>query len=583
MDDSNLNFRGGGGAVFWSGANGTLSHSNFINNSAICNSTSIICLGGAVYWNGTGGKLFNSNFRDNTASYGGGGILWDSINGILTNSTFINNVGGRYGGGLHLTGFASNITVSYCKFIKNMVNLNGGGICWAGKNGVLTSSIFTDNVADEGGAIYINPGTNGACSLIDCNFTNNHAFKGKNIAWYLLVDEFLNKYHQFNDFDYVYIRNGVGTPNSTIVLNKKDITISSGGNVVFDAKGKNLHFEVTGDNVLIEKITFRNFNFTNMGGAIYWTGNNGALTNCNFINNTANDNGGGAIRWNGNNGIVSNSAFTNNTAINHGGGGIYWIGVNGTLTSSTFTNNKVNWSGGGVRWAGDNGIITDCTFKDNTADNAGGLYFTSNTNDCILSNSIFINNTANYAGGAVDNDCTNSTILSCTFINNIANDGGAVFWPAVNGTLIGCTFTGNIARSGGGIRWNGFNATLIGSTFTNNTATYAGGAIYWIIADPIINCDFINNKWINETTKSNGIYAEKDLIINGGNGIVEIVTQGTLSGTSIVVLNNETYYYPPNTNINFFKKHDLFDYILVSLVHFILINDFFLEIMVIFC
>ena len=49
----------------------------------------------------------------------------------------------------------------------------------------------------------------------------------------------------------------------------------------------------------------------------------------------------------------------------------------------------------------------------------------------------------------------------------------------------------------------------------------------------------------------------------------------SIHGISIVVLNNETYYYPPNTNINFFKKDDLFDYILVSLVHFILINDFF--------
>ena len=41
------------------------------------------------------------------------------------------------------------------------------------------------------------------------------------------------------------------------------------------------------------------------------------------------------------------------------------------------------------------------------------------------------------------------------------------------------------------------------------------------------------------------------LNINGGTGIVDINNQGTLSGISIVVLNNETYYYPPNTNINF--------------------------------
>ena len=46
------------------------------------------------------------------------------------------------------------------------------------------------------------------------------------------------------------------------------------------------------------------------------------------------------------------------------------------------------------------------------------------------------------------------------------------------------------------------------------------------------------------------------LNIKGGNGIVDLVTgtNGILSGTSIVVLNNETYYYPPNANINFTDK-----------------------------
>ena len=62
------------------------------------------------------------------------------------------------------------------------------------------------------------------------------------------------------------------------------------------------------------------------------------------------------------------------------------------------------------------------------------------------------------------------------------------------------------------------------------------------------NCSF-NNKWI----KSNGIEIAEELIIKGGKGIVDIVTQGILSGASIVVLNNETYYYPPNSNINFAK------------------------------
>ena len=67
----------------------------------------------------------------------------------------------------------------------------------------------------------------------------------------------------------------------------------------------------------------------------------------------------------------------------------------------------------------------------------------------------------------------------------------------------------------------------------------------------IINCTFINSKWINSNTKFNGIYSLYNLTINDGKGIVDIFTSGTLSGISIVALNNQTYFSPPNENINF--------------------------------
>ncbi len=76
------------------------------------------------------------------------------------------------------------------------------------------------------------------------------------------------------------------------------------------------------------------------------------------------------------------------------------------------------------------------------------------------------------------------------------------------------------------------------------------GAVLWNVIGHMVNCTFNNTNWI----KSNEIYAKKDLTINGGKGIVDIFVNSTLSGISIVVLNNETYYYPPNTNINFKEK-----------------------------
>ena len=73
----------------------------------------------------------------------------------------------------------------------------------------------------------------------------------------------------------------------------------------------------------------------------------------------------------------------------------------------------------------------------------------------------------------------------------------------------------------------------------------------------MINCTF-SSKWI----ESNGIRIGNSLTINGGKGIVDIKygsTANTLSGISIVVLNNETYYYPPNSNINFIDNRMIRD------------------------
>ncbi|WP_368656381.1 hypothetical protein [uncultured Methanobrevibacter sp.] len=104
-------------------------------------------------------------------------------------------------------------------------------------------------------------------------------------------------------------------------------------------------------------------------------------------------------------------------------------------------------------------------------------------------------------------------------------------------------------KNGGGLFWGGANGTLTDCTFINNSASNYGGVIYWNVAGSMVNCNFVNSK----SQKSNGIYANKDLNLNGGNGIVYVLINGVISGISIVVLNNETYYYPPNSNINFTK------------------------------
>ena len=411
------------------------------------------------------------------------------------------------------------------------------------ENCTVTDCNFNGNTAKNTGGAISCSGANS--TMFNCNFTNNHALYGDNVYWYWTVEEFLNKYGQINDYDYVYIRNGAGTPSKTIVLNKKGITISSAGNVTFDAKGGNFHFEVTGDNVLIENLSFRNFNFTSNGGAIEWNGTNGILNNCNFINNTAKGYGG-SIFWDGNYGSLTNSIFTGNNAIADGGA-VYWRGIYSNLTSCTFNSNTAN-VGGAVYLRTSYCSLIDSTFINNTAINGGGLFWRGN--DGILSNSIFTNNTSTGNGGGLYWSGASGTLKDSTFTGNSATtNGGAIRWDSTDGNVVKCNFIKNKAQWGGGLYFHVINCTLKGSTFIDNTAINNGGAVYWNDYGSMSNCSFINSRSII----LNGIRATKNLNLNGGNGIVYVSCIGTISGISIIVLNNETYYYPPSTNINLIK------------------------------
>ena len=350
------------------GANGTLRDSTFIDNTATL-------AGGGVVWYGNYGLIINSNFSGNNAiKENGGGVCFEAhaVNITITGCIFINNVANWIGGGLSLWG--TNSTVNNCIFINNAAQ-HGGGLSFAGNdlvgtNGSLTNSSFMGNTATYDGGAVSWMGANS--NMHGCNFTDNHAVYGDNVYWRWNVEDFLNKYSQINDFDYVYILNGVGTPSNTIILNKKGVTISGQStNVIFDAKGGNFHFEVTGEGVLIEKITFRNFNFSEDGGAIEWIGRYGILRNCNFINNSASR--GGAIQWSGSAGNISDSFFINNTA-NSYGGAIRWYATGGTVSGSTFTSNTANNWGGAIIWYGDYGKVCGSIFTSNAASN--GVEFT---------------------------------------------------------------------------------------------------------------------------------------------------------------------------------------------------------------
>lgn len=250
---------------------------------------------------------------------------------------------------------------------------------------------------------------------------------------------------------------------------------------------------------LIDNCSFANNVATQRGGAIYWCGVNGTVNNSNFTNNTATKFSGGAIQWaeNSTNGTVNNCSFTNNIGTQRGGA-VYWYGVNGMISNSRFINNT-SYNGGAIFWDSNSldGVVNNCSFIKNDGGDGGAVYWFGANGRMVKCD--FINNTATN-GGAINWQRTYGLVDGCNFINNTATKGGAVYWEGTNGTGSNCNFTNNAADNGGAICWYGYNGTLNNSKFEDNKATQNGGAI--AITGDVAKID--NVKLINSTASGSG-------------------------------------------------------------------------------
>ena len=434
-----------GGVISWWGNNGTLENCNFINNSATS-------AGGAVLWKGNVANITNCNFTGNDVTIGAAASLTDG-DGFDPSQPHIQIVNSE-GGALFLSG--NDISVNYCNFENNIALLNGGAISinW-GSNIVVSNSRFKNNTAVyNGGAIDWN-GEN--ATVIESTFENNAPNNLFLNADAVIVNSTFDKRYSIDSwYNVTYINvvfNDIGsfeelqylvniTPEGGILVLDKDYEFINGTNkgvlvsksITIDGAGHTLNgnhlsrmFNVTAGNVTIKNINFVNGNAFGRyggiagGGAIYWSGANGFLENCNFTNNTgsgieddpfdkeeiiidenghkihvirfrpmgAKVNEGGAIVWNGTDGVVSNCIFrNNNVGYPNYGGAIIWRGHNGKIISSEFYENGA-WCGSSICWIGDNGtilysIVANCTFFD------GGIYWFGNNGS--IHNSILLAN-----------------------------------------------------------------------------------------------------------------------------------------------------------------------------------------------
>lgn len=160
----------GGGAIYWSGANGLVENCSFTNNTGsgiendpfdkeevtitedgmVIHTIRIrpmgckINEGGAIVWTGENGTVSNCNFTHNGVGYpnSGGAICWRGNDGKVLNSKFFDNYAWC---GAAICWVGDNGKILFSKFLND--GISDQGLFWFGKNGLISNSILLESVS----------------------------------------------------------------------------------------------------------------------------------------------------------------------------------------------------------------------------------------------------------------------------------------------------------------------------------------------------------------------------------------------------------------------------------------------------
>lgn len=170
LTDATTGLFDAGGAVRNSGTL-TLEHVDLRNNSTANGGGAIANLDSGVL------MLIDSVvLTNNSTGQEGGGGLFNSGMATVTRTRFDGNTANSSGGNIMNNGSLANLTLieSTVKGGRVSTNRNGGGL-YNGRIATLRRSTFTDNQANNGGAIYSNGFGSGQLSLENCTISANLA------------------------------------------------------------------------------------------------------------------------------------------------------------------------------------------------------------------------------------------------------------------------------------------------------------------------------------------------------------------------------------------------------------------------
>ena len=469
----------------------TLNDLTLINANPVSDSSGIVSNGGAVYFDGSTLIVNNVNFKNNTVY--------------------------KYGGAIYTTG---TCIVDSSVFDGNDVQFR------------------SQNIDNGGAAIYAD---NGASLLIsNSQIINNHknmVIRDNNVGD--LVDGVVVA-TGYTKISKSYFRNNSGCYGGAVTslgytnAGKNQIIIE---NSVFDA---NRAFQGAAVNVMGSTFKISGTNFTNnkgvgygsgnpnVGALLTWYGCEGTISDCNFINNTA-DNGAAYRLGDDNKGVSSASVdsctFINNTASNQGGA-VYEGGKTGKATldikNSTFTNNSAKKEGSAI-YSGDNlNIDDDTTFTNNMV----YMYYTGTLNigeiktftdlqkainmvegDIHLSSNVTMlaSEADNFVNGIVVDHLVN---LKCDGFTINANNLGRIFNVTSTADKLNI-YNANLINGNadiGGAIYNTGSVYAYNTNFINNTAATMGGAVFNNGTLTIQKCIVDNNDITKRTSSDSEDY-----------------------------------------------------------------------------
>ena len=454
-----------------------------INANPVSDSSGIVSNGGAVYFDGSTLIVNNVNFKNNTV-YKCGGAIYTTGTCIVDSSVFdgndvqfrSQNIGN--GGAAIYADNGASLLISNSQIINNHKNMvirdnNVGdlvdGVVVATGYTKISKSYFRNNSGCYGGAVtslgYTNAGKN-QIIIENSVFDSNRAFQGAAV-------------------------NVIGST-----------------------------FKISGTNFTNNKGVGYGSGNPNVGALLTWYGCEGTISDCNFINNTA-DNGAAYELGDDNNGVSSASVdsctFINNTASNQGGA-VYEGGKTGKATldikNSTFTNNSAKKEGSAIYSGYTLNIDDDTTFTNNMV----YMYYTGTLNigeiktftdlqkainmvegDIYLSSNVTMlaSEADNFVNGIVVDHLVN---LKCDGFTINANNLGRIFNVTSTADKLNI-YNANLINGNadiGGAIYNTGSVYAYNTNFINNTAATMGGAVFnngeLVVSDSVFDSNDIVNR-----------------------------------------------------------------------------------------